>query len=178
MSKNSGKGKSPNRKRVIRKVGLDTSILVALLGDKYQYSNYQPALFRKKNTVFINQLVFNEAKYVLAREKNIDKKEAVDNILNYIHKHNINLIKPKHVSDRKMKSLMKRLTKMREEISINPPDMPDLKIAAIYKNKNIDCIVSLNRIHFKPICDELDIDLEVPQKDVNKMWKEVFGWRH
>jgi len=164
------------RRRIIKKIGLDTSILVVLLDDKQEYSDYEPTLFRSKNLVFICQLVFNEAKGVLIR-KGMGKKEAVKKILDYLHKHNIKIIKPKDLDKEKVDSTLQDLFSERRKMKTNLPEDPDLKIMAVYKSKDIDCIVTLNKRHFERLCNYLGLELEVPESNLDGMMRGIFGWR-
>ncbi len=168
--------RSISRTKLVRKVGLDSSILVALLENEENYSDYKLKIFERKNFVHICQKVFSEAFGVLAFGKKYGSEKTKKKIFSYMRKNNIKLIKKNALKISELNSLLDELKRKREHIQENPEDS-DLEIIAMYKLKGIDCIFTVNDRHFRELCKSLDIDVEKPIDDFELKMKNVFGRR-
>ena len=48
------------RNKIIRTIGLDSNVAIALIEDSEDYSIYKPRLLKRENAVWINHIVFAE----------------------------------------------------------------------------------------------------------------------
>ena len=169
-------GRVIHTNRIIKRVGLDSDVMIALIDDDKEFSLFKPKIFSKKNILYINYKVFSELIGYFVYNKKLSQNEAVNKIFSYLRKNNINLLKKKDTDLIKVNETFDSLKKQREILK-NNAGYKDLEIISIYKVHNIDLIFSRNSNDFKPFCEYLGISFEKLQEDVDVMWKQVFGWR-
>ncbi len=88
-------GRLINRKRIVRTIGLDSDIFLALVNDAEEFSLFRPKVFNRKNAVYINYKVFSETLGVLIHKYKYELKDAVNKIFEFLRKNNIRLLKKK-----------------------------------------------------------------------------------
>ena len=164
-----------SRNKIVKKVGLDSSIFVALVDDEQQYSRFTPKIFVRNNFVYVSDIVFSETLNVLIGKRGYTEAEALDKIFGYMRSHKISMVKSKVVGYDKVKLLVDELKEQRKKIKEHPEDS-DLKIMALYKLGGIDCIFVVNDRHFRELCTYLNIDVEKPIDNVNTQMRRIFGW--
>lgn len=162
--------------RLIRKAGLDSDVMIALINNVEEFSMFKPKIFNDKNTLFINYKVFSELVGHFMYNENMKKDAAINKIYTYLRDNYIELLKRKDTDISKVDNLINSLKKQREILNNNAGDK-DLEIISIYKVHNIDLIFSRNSDDFKPFCKYLGISFEKLREDVNVMWRQTFGWR-
>jgi|SRR3989344_1669385 len=165
-----------HKNRLIRRVGLDSDVIISLIDDSKQFSLFKPKIYNRRNLLFINYRVFSELLGHFIYNKKLKKDQAVNKIFDYIRKNNIYLLKKKDTDMKKVSDTITILKKQRETLDNNAGDK-DLEIISVYKFHDIDLIFSRNSDDFEPFCKYLGIAFEKLQEDINTMWKQVFGWR-
>ncbi len=163
------------RNRIVRRVGLDSDVVITLVEDSDTFSIYKPQLFKRKNAVWINHIVFGEVIGVLINEYGYTKEKAFEKLRRFINDNNIRALAKNRIDFNKTNLIFESLKKQREVLKINVGDK-DLMIISIYKSENMDCVVSVNSFHFEPFCKYLDMEFEKPIKDLDFMLKRVFLW--
>jgi len=169
-------GKVIHTNRMIRRVGLDSDVMIVLMDDLEEFSMFKPKIFNRKNLLFINYVVFSELVGHFIYNRNYAKDQAVKRTFSYLRKNKIMLLKKKETDKQKANEIFESLKKQREVLKNNAGDK-DLKIISIYKVHNIDLIFSKNSDDFEPFCKYLGIAFEKLQEDIDTMWKQIFGWR-
>jgi hydroxymethylpyrimidine pyrophosphatase-like HAD family hydrolase len=169
-------GRVIHTNRIIRRVGLDSDVMIALMDDIKEFSMFKPKVFNNKNILYINYKVFSELVGHFIYNNKISQNVAVSKIFSYLRNNNINLLKKKQTDLTQVNQTIDNLKKQREILKNNAGDK-DLEIISIYRVHNIDLIFSRNSDDFKPFCEYLCISFEKLQEDVDVMWKQLFGWR-
>lgn len=162
--------------RIIKKVGLDSDVMIALIDDIQEFSMFKPKIFSSRNILYINYKVFSELVGHFMYNEKFLQNASVSKIFSYLKSNNIGLLKKKDTNLQEVNQTLNSLKKQREVMKNNAGDK-DLEIISIYKAHNIDLIFSRNSDDFKPFCEYLGISFEKLQEDVDVMWKQVFGWR-
>ena len=169
-------GKVVHRNRIIKKVGLDSDVMIALIDDLKEFSLFKPKIFSRKNLLFISYVVFSELVGYLIHEKRLDRNKAVSKIFSYLRRKNIILLREKDTDKEKVNETFEKLKKQRTALKNKAGDK-DLRIISVYKLHNIEMIYSRNKDDFEPYCKYLGISFEKLQEDIDTMWKDVFGWK-
>lgn len=164
-----------NRNRIVRRIGLDTNIVIALVEDKETYSSYKPRIFKRINSVWINHIVYSEVIGVLINHGH-SEEEARDKLKDFLRVNNIRVLAKKRLDWERFNSVFESLKRQREISKINADDK-DLMIISIYKSEGIDCIVSINFFHFEQFCNYLGLAFEKPLDNVDKMLRNIFKWQ-
>ena len=162
--------------RIIKRVGLDSDVMIMMIDDKYEFSEFKPKLYRKDQIFFINYIVFGETLNFLIKQHGLTKEQAVNKIFNFLRENRITLIKKSQTDQTLVLDTFDKLKKQRELLKNNASNS-DLMIISVYKNRNIDLIFSRNADHFRPFCRYLNIDFKKLKEDVDIMWRRTFGWR-
>jgi len=162
--------------RIIKKVGLDSDVMIALIDNIQEFSIFKPKVFSSRNILFINYRVFSELVGHLIYNKNLSKDIALKKLFSYLKENNIILIKKSNTNINEVDEIFNILKKQRERLKNKAGDK-DLEIISIYKVHNIDLIYSRNSDDFKPFCEYLRISFEKLQEDADVMWRNIFGWR-
>ncbi|MBD3252895.1 PIN domain-containing protein [Candidatus Pacearchaeota archaeon] len=162
--------------RMIRRVGLDSDVMIALVDDSKQFSMFKPKIFSRKNLLFINYKVFSELLGHFMYNRKLSKENSLKKIFAYLRKNKITLLKKKDTDINKVQEIFESLKKQKQILDNNAGDK-DLMIISIYKVHNINLIFSRNKDDFKPFCEYLGISFEKLQEDLDTMWGQVFGWR-
>ena len=162
--------------RIIRKVGLDTDVMIALIDNVPEFSMFKPGIFSTQNILYINYRVFSEIFGHLIYNKNLSKEIALNKIFSFLKNNRIALLKKSRTNVSEVNETINSLKKQRQILNNNAGDK-DLEIISIYKTHNIDLIFSRNSDDFLPFCKYLGISFEKLQEDVDVMWKQVFGWK-
>jgi len=163
-------------KIIIRKIGLDSDVMIALIYNIEEFSMFKPKIFNKTNILYINYKVFSEIIGHLIHNKNLSKEIALNKIFSYLKNNNIALLKKSNTDISEVNNIINSLKKQREILNNNAGDK-DLEIISIYKSHNIDLIFSRNSDDFKPFCKYLGISFEKLQENIDVMWRHVFGWK-
>ena len=179
-----GLGKFIVRNKPINKVGLDTSVLIALIDNDLLVLN-KPKMYIKSGICFAYQTVINQTIGILVNKRGYTKEEAISKILNYLRENNIKVIRKSDINKEKRDFIYEDLKKQRNKIKVRPkPEDSDLDILASYKVKDIDLIFTTNFKHFIELGKYLSIFIEgiysekqQTLKDVDKMWRDVFWSR-
>ncbi len=79
--------------RIIRKVGLDTDIMIALIDNVPEFSMFKPRIFSTQNILYINYRVFSEIFGHLIHNKNNSKEMALNKIFSFLKSNRIELLK-------------------------------------------------------------------------------------
>lgn len=169
-------GKIVHSNRFIRKVGLDSDVIIALVDDIDEFSQFRPRIFNKKNILHINHVVFSELLGHLIYKRKMQRKEAINKIFSYLRRNHITLIKKKEINLNEVEEIFEKLKKQKKILNNNSGDK-DLRIISIYKTYNIDLIISRNSSHYEPFCQYLNIAFEKLLEDVDVMWRQAFGWQ-
>ena len=161
---------------IIRKVGLDSDVMIALIDNIPEFSMFKPKIFNSKNILYINYRVFSEIFGHLIHHKNNSKEIALNKIFSFLKSNRIALLKKSSTNVNEVNEIIISLKKQRQILNNNAGDK-DLEIISIYKTHNIDLIFSRNSADFLPFCKYLGISFEKLQEDVDVMWRQVFGWK-
>jgi len=166
------------RDKPLRKVGLDTDIVLIWFENQKIVPTERISLIKRGDALYINYKVFAEL-FGKIRERYPEKKkkDITREIFTFMRKNNINMIKKKNMSLEllnRIKKVLEQLNKEKSKWNENP-GKSDLEIIAIYYC-TVDCIFSRNKKHFEEPCNFLNIHLEVPYnfaeigspEDVNK----------
>ncbi len=169
------------RDKPIQTIGLDTSIILLWMESKF--SNYQPNIAKRKNTLFINYIVYAELLYFLTIQKKLKIKKAQNKISSFLKKNNIRLLRQEDFSEKELeqiKAILIELKKVKKNLE-NPPENNDLEIISIYYIAGVDAIYSKNDKHFREVCELLNIPFENPhlikfgsQKEINWLFRNAF----
>lgn len=170
------------RDRIIRKVGLDTGVLVAL-ADNDLLCLSKPRIFIKKGMCFVYQLVVNETINILIK-RGYAGEEAISKTLDYLKENNITIIKEDYIDQKKRNFVYNDLKRQRNKIKVMPkPEDSDLDILASYKIANIGCIFTTNYKHFIELGKYLNMIIEgvyseelKELKNIDGIWKKLF-WK-
>ena len=163
--------------RMIKKVGLDTDVIIALIDDLNQFSMFKPKIFNRNNAIFINYRVFSELMGHLINNRNFSNEESVNKIFSYLRENRILLLKKSNTDIVKLNEIIEGLRKQRD-VQKNLAGDKDLEIISIYKFHKMDLIFSRNSGHFEPFCKYLGITFMKLQDNVDVMWKQAFGWKY
>lgn len=169
-------GRFVMRNRIVRSVGLDSDVLIALIDDSEQFSTLKPQIYSRKNALHINYVVFSEMFGYFVHQLKYSPEEAKHKIFSFLRGHRIRLIKKSEIDLNKVELIFDSLKNQRA-IMKNTAGDKDLKIISVYKAHEIDCIIGRNSLHFKPFCRYLNIEFEKIREDIDMMWKDTFGWR-
>lgn len=161
-------------KRLIKKVGLDSDVMIIMIDDKYEFSEFKIRLYRKDCVFFVNYIVFGEVLYFLIKNNGLTKKEAVIKLFKFLREYNITLIKKSETDQTLLYEIFNKLQKQREILN---NDVGDLMVMSVYKIHDIDLIFSRNADHFKPFCKYLNIDFKKLKEDIDILWRRTFGWK-
>jgi hypothetical protein len=162
--------------RIIRKVGLDTDVMIALIDNIPEFSMFKPRIFNSKNILYINYKVFSEIFGHLIHNKNLSKEMALNKIFSFLKSNRIVLLKKSGTSINEVSEIISSLKKQRQILNNNAGDK-DLEIISIYKTHNIDLIFSRNSDNFLPFCKYLGISFEKLQEDVDVTCKQDLNKR-
>jgi len=173
------------RKKPINQIGLDSDILVALIDDRENYSHYELKLFKRRNRVYVYQLVINQVIGVLHYKRGYLMDEARNKVIDYINKKNIILVYEKDIDIKVRDSIFESLKKKRKKLkNAEKVEDSDLDILATYKMIGIDCIYTINFKDFIPFGKILGIYIQGCLKEkvkedrkINKMLKDLYGWK-
>ncbi len=168
-------GRIIHRDRLLKKVGIDTDVMIALIDDIEQFSMFKPKIFSRNNFLYINYVVFSELIGYFIHQ-GYSKEKALQKIFSYLRKNNINILNKKTTNIQKVNQIFEDLKKQRNRLKVEAGNK-DLEIISIYKVHNIELIYSRNKFHFKPYCEYVKIVFEQLQDDVDIMWKQLFGWK-
>lgn len=163
------------RNIIIRKIGLDSDVAIALISGNEQFLMYKPRIYNSKNTLHINYIVFSELMGYFIHNLKYSQEHAKNKIFSFLRENNIKLIKKSETDLNRVNLILNTLKKQRDKLKNNAGNR-DLAIIAIYKSHEIDCIMSRNSLHFEPFCKYLKIEFEKLKENIDIMWKEVF-WR-
>lgn len=166
------------RNKMINKVGLDSDILFALIDDETNFSMFKPKIFNRNNFVHISYLIFAQVFGILKYQKGYNQEEIKNKIFKYLRENNIKLIKKSDIEHKReeIELIKTKLKKYRDSNHLTTEDS-DVEIIAVYKVENIDLIFTRNYRHFKPLCDQINIDVEKPIDNVNTQMRDMFGWK-
>ena len=65
---------------------------------KRDFNLYKPRIFNRKNTIFMNQIVFSQVIGVLIYKRNYSKEDAIDIVRDFIRKNNISVIRERDIN--------------------------------------------------------------------------------
>jgi hypothetical protein len=164
------------RKRIVRTVGLDTDIFLALMQNNEEFTLFRPRIFNRKNVLYINYRIFAETLGVLRYKYNFTNEDAVKKIFAFLRMSHIKLLKKSETDMVKLTGILSELKRYRDSIK-NLAGDKDLEVIAIYRAHNIDCIMGRNSLHFLPFCNHLDIEFEKLEENVGIMFRQAFGWQ-
>jgi len=158
----------------MKKAGLDTDILVALIEKEKEFSIFKPRIFKKENKAYICQKVFAQTLGVLIHKKDYNIRNATNKLFDFLRNYKISIIKNSELDINKLNDLLSELKEKRKNIKANPDDM-DLEIIAVYKLAGIDCIFTINSYHFDELGKYLNMRIEKPMEDVDMMLRNIFS---
>ena len=165
-----------HRDRLIKKVGVDTDVMIALIDDVDQFSMFKPKIYSRNNFLHINYIVFSELMGHFMYNRKLSQNQARDKIFLYLRENGIKLLKKSDTDLKRAQEIFGSLDKQRKALDNKAGDK-DLKIISIYKLHEIDLIYSRNSDDFEPFCRYLGISFEKLQDNMDVMWKRAFGYR-
>jgi len=176
MPKFAEAGRFIQRKRIIKSIGLDTDIFIALINNNEEFTLFKPKIFNRKNSLYINYKVFSETLGILIHKYKYEQYNALRKIFEFLRINNICLLKKKETDLNQILFLLTKLKRYRESIK-SLAGNNDLEIIAIYKLHNINCIMGRNIRHFLPFCNYLHIEFEKLEENIDIMFRQAFGWK-
>ena len=159
----------------IRKVGLDSGMLISLVANKTLFSEYLLKIDEEDGLLFTHEICVEEAVEVLFRDYKYEKEKAKQDVQKFLNEHKISII-PKNTLNAETVQGMFRKCKQ-ASIEFHPPDC--FIIADFYKS-GINKIYSNNN-HFLEACQLFGMDiikLTTTEKEIDKKLKELFRKHH
>lgn len=164
------------RKRIVRTIGIDSDVLLCLIKDSTDFNLAKPRIFNRRNSLFVNYKVFSEVIGVLVYKYKLPEEEAVRKAFSFMRHNNIQLLKKIRTDQARVSIIFNALRNRREQFQSLAGDS-DLRVIAIYKAHDIDCIVTRNKIHFRPFCNYLGMEVEGLMRNIDSLLQRAFGKR-
>jgi len=171
-----GFGKFIMRNKPVRKVGIDTSLILSWMENEKYLGKHKPKFCNQEDKLFINYKIFGELMGLL-REKKNNISEIRNLIFDFLKRNNVTLLKKKLINKKRLKETLDRL---KQKFSGKVKES-DLKIIAIFYCFNIDCIFSPDDKHFEEPCNFLGINYEKhfeievgSEQDVRRMLRNLY----
>ncbi len=159
----------------IRKVGLDSGMLISLVDNKTLFSEYLLKIDEEDGLLFTHAICTEEAVEVLARNYKYDREKGMQEVQKFLSEHQIYVIPRDRLNGETVRWMFRKCKEAR--IEFHPPDC--FIIADFYKN-GINKIYSNNN-HFLEACQLFGMDivkLTTTEKEIEKKLKDLFRKRH
>jgi predicted nucleic-acid-binding protein len=174
-----GFGRFIVRNKPVRKVGIDTNLILPWIQNEDYSGRYKPNFCNKENKLFINYKIFGELMGLLINE-NKNPQEIRKRIFRFLRENKIVLLKKKAINLKELEKVYNDLKNKFKDIKES-----DLLITAIFYCFNIDCIFSADEEHFREPCSflginyEKHIEIEIgSEQDVKRMLKDIYSRQH
>ena len=140
----------------MKKVGIDTNILIKLYDQPMLFEYEEAKIFKSKDTIFTNKICIFELSNYIRKKKNIDIESAKKEAKEFIKQHNINPIYnfiPINEIDKFEKESNEKLSKINLYLKCHKPDSI---ILLSFKKKYINKIISTDEA-FRRCAEFLEI---------------------
>lgn len=170
-------GKFVQRKRVIKRIGIDTDNCFSWMDNEKSIPKYKPRIAQRRNFLYTNYVVLSELMNLLSNKNpNVNREE----VIKFLNRNHISPIRRDDVNETEVEETLNKLKIERKNKNWLAGDN-DLKIISVYHCAKIDCISTNNLKHFREPCDYLGMDIDFPKiiqigsrQDVNRMLRNLY----
>lgn len=155
----------------LRKIGLDSSVIIDLIANKELFSYREEKIFSEEGLFVTHRRCIKEIKDWLVEKRSYSEDAAANEVMKFCKDHNIEIIEV-NVSN---KDLLERMKKECAEKNIEF-HVPDSWIIADFKAAGVNKIYSTNN-HFLDACCLFEMEVKkfpTIQKEIENQMKELF----
>ncbi len=159
----------------VRKVGLDSGMLISLVDNAILFSEYILKIDEEEGLLFTHEICIEEAIDVLPRDYKWTEENARKAVQKFLQEHNIEIIPRARTNSETVREMFKKCKAAM--IEFHPPDC--FIIADFYKN-GINKVYSNNN-HFLDACRLFGMDtskLKTEDKEIERQIEKIFRKRH
>ncbi len=155
----------------VRKVGLDSGMLISLVDNAQLFSDYLLKIDEEEGLLFTHEICTEEAVEVLSRDYSWKREDAQKAVHKFLKERNVEIISRDRGNSETVRWMFEECKKAK--IDFHPPDC--FIIADFYKN-GINKIYSNNN-HFLDACRLFRMDtskLKTEEKEIDRQMREIF----
>lgn len=156
----------------VRKVGLDSNVLINLVSNAEFYAHHLEKIFNEKDLFFVHKRCVKETIDKLIEKKGYSEEEAKKSVNAFLKTYNIEIIEPDFGNDTLLNEMREKCKQHNIEFHI-----PDCWIIADFKKYGINKVYSTNN-HFLDACKLFGIDaVKFPtfERELKNQLKKMFS---
>lgn len=155
----------------LRKIGLDSSVIIDLIANKELFSYREEKIFSEEGLFVTHRRCLKEIKDWLVEKRSYSEEAAAQEVMTFIQNHNIEVIEPNLSNETLLKQMERECTAKNIGFHI-----PDSWIIADFKAAGVNKVHSTNN-HFLDACRLFGMEAEkfpTVQREIENQMREIF----
>lgn len=155
----------------LRKIGLDSSVIIDLIANKEFFSYKEEQIFSEEGLFFTHRRCIKEIRDWLVEKRSYLIEVAAVEVMTFLKEHNIEIIEVNLSNDELLDQMRKKCATKNIEFHV-----PDSWIIADFKAAGVNKVYSTNN-HFLDACRWFEIEAKkfpTIQKEIENQMRELF----
>lgn len=155
----------------LRKIGLDSSVIIDLIANKELFSYREEKIFSEEGLFVTHRRCIKEVKDWLVEKGNYNEEEAVEAVMKFLKNHGIEIVEVNLANKELLEQMEKECAEKNIEFHV-----PDSWIIADFKATGVNKVYSTNN-HFLDACHLFGMDAKkfpTVQREIENQMRELF----
>lgn len=155
----------------LRKIGLDSSVIIDLIANKELFSYREEKIFSEEGLFVTHRRCLKEVKDWLIEKRNYSEEAAARDVMAFLNDHRIEIVEVNLANEELLKEMNRKCAARNIEFHV-----PDSWIIADFKAAGINKVHSTNN-HFLDACRLFGLEAEkfpTVQREIESQMRELF----